>query len=234
VETLRFDKRMTEEMEWIYAEWGDSVYEPGFLKHKKADLDRWLDDQGIERKAKDKKKLLDLKFWSAKRELLEAARALAEEVGGEESRDFNVFEKRVKKANKALGLKLGAPQLKQILDAVSWTDPGAEPVKAKDGYEPDSDLRDTENVPLTWMEGEADARTVIQAYFDREVKPHVDDAWIAWDKTAVGYEICFNKYFYVHQPLRDLAEVVKEIRELEAETEGLLDKILDFGEGNRG
>lgn len=113
---------------------------------------------------------------------------------------------------------------------MSWTDPEAEPVKAKEGFEPDSDLRDTENVPLNWLTGESDTRKVIQAYFDQEVKPHVDDAWIAWDKTTVGYEISFNKYFYVHQPLRDLGEVVKEIRELEAETEGLLDKILEFGE----
>ncbi|MCC5847038.1 MAG: SAM-dependent DNA methyltransferase [Verrucomicrobia bacterium] len=229
VDTLRFDKRMTEEMAWIHAQWGDAVYEPGFLKQKKAELDRWLEEQGIERKASDKKKLLDVKFWAAKRELLEAARALAAEVGDAESRDFNKFEKRVKKAAKTLGLKLGAPQLKQILDAVSWTDPDAEPVRAKDGYEADSDLRDTENVPLDWLEDETDARTVIQAYFDQEVKPHVPQAWIAWDKTTVGYEISFNKYFYVHQPLRDLAEVVREIRELEAETEGLLEKILDFG-----
>lgn len=53
-------------------------------------------------------------------------------------------------------------------------------------------------------------------------------AWIAEGKTLIGYEISFNKYFYVHQPLRDLNEVVQEIRDLENETEGLLEKILNF------
>jgi hypothetical protein len=52
--------------------------------------------------------------------------------------------------------------------------------------------------------------------------------WIDDSKTVIGYEISFNKYFYVHQPLRDLADVVKEIRDLEAETEGLLEQILNF------
>ena len=58
--------------------------------------------------------------------------------------------------------------------------------------------------------------------------PHVSDAWIAEDSTKVGYEISFNKYFYVHQPLRDLTEVIAEIRDLEKETEGLLEEILTF------
>jgi hypothetical protein len=58
--------------------------------------------------------------------------------------------------------------------------------------------------------------------------PTEPEAWIDDSKTVIGYEISFNKYFYVHQPLRELAEVVKEIRDLEAETEGLLEHILSF------
>ena len=88
-------------------------------------------------------------------------------------------------------------------------------------YEPDSDLRDTESVPLSYEGG-------IEAYLQNEVLPHVPDAWIAEDATKVGYEISFNKYFYVHQPLRDLSEVIAEIRDLEKETEGLLEEILTF------
>ncbi len=61
-----------------------------------------------------------------------------------------------------------------------------------------------------------------------EVLPHVPDAWISEDSTKVGYEIPFNKYFYVHQPLRQLDEVISEIRPLEQETEGLLEEILNF------
>ena len=228
IDALRFDKRLREEMGWMFANWGEAVYENDFLKSKKHELEQWLEAEGIERKVADIKKLLTTKFWKTKLDLLETGGALHTKVGDGLSHDFNVFEKQVKKAVKTLKLKVGAPQLKAILDAVSWVDPEAEPIKAKEGYEPDSDLRDTENVPLNWLAGETDTRKVIQAYFDQEVKPHVDDAWIAWDKTVVGYEISFNKYFYVHQSLRDLGEVIQEIRELETETEGLLDQILDF------
>ena len=94
-----------------------------------------------------------------------------------------------------------------------WTDPS--------GYEPDSELRDTENVPLNYEGG-------IEAYFHKEVLPHVEDAWIDESKTVIGYEISFKKYFYIHEPLRDLDELVREIRDLEAETEGFLGQILSF------
>ncbi|MCB1098465.1 MAG: N-6 DNA methylase [Verrucomicrobiae bacterium] len=227
---LRFDKRLTEESEWIYQQWGDAIYDPGFLtdKAKRAALDAWLDQEEIERKPADKKKLLDHKAWLARRELLAAAEKLHAHVGEQISNNFNTFQAEIKAAVKTLGLKLSAPQLKAILESVSWRDPDAEPVFANEkagkagGYEPDSDLRDTENVPLNYEGG-------IDAYFDKEVLPHVVDAWIARDKTVIGYEISFNKYFYVYEPLRDLDEVVKEIRDLEEETEGLLERILNFG-----
>lgn len=248
IETLRFDKRLAEDMGWMFEQWGEQIYETGFLsaKERKDALDDWLEQEEIDRKTADKKKLLDVKFWSAKRWLLEAANQLHEEVGDEVSHDFNLFESDVKAANKALKLKLSAPQLKAILEAVSWRDPEAEPIVTdrwlgelepdfdfsnarrfgaffEEGtfvrYQPDSELRDTENVPLNYDGG-------IAAYFEKEVLPHVEDAWIDQSKTVVGYEISFNKYFYVHQPLRDLDEVVQEIRDLEAETEGLLEKIL--------
>ena len=88
-------------------------------------------------------------------------------------------------------------------------------------YEPDSELRDTENVPL---------KDNIHAYFLREVRPHVADAWLNIDKTQIGYEISFNKYFYQHTRLRSLEEVTAEILTLERETEGLLKKLVSFGE----
>jgi type I restriction enzyme M protein len=94
-------------------------------------------------------------------------------------------------------------------------------------YEPDSDLRDTENVPLT---EEPDPQRAVHGYFLREVRPHVAEAWLDLSKTKIGYEISFNKYFYRHTPLRPLAEVTAEILQLEAETEGLLKKLVAFGE----
>lgn len=97
-------------------------------------------------------------------------------------------------------------------------------------YEPDSELRDTENVPLAKSKTPT-ASSVIHEYFIREVRPHVDEAWIALDKTVIGYEVSFNKYFYQHKPLRSLEEVTAEILALEAETDGLLKQLVSFVSG---
>lgn len=84
-------------------------------------------------------------------------------------------------------------------------------------YESQSDLRDSENVPLNES---------IHEYFLREVKPHVNEAWIDLDKTKIGYEISFNKYFYQHKPLRSIEEVSAEILALDKESDGLIMDIL--------
>ena len=81
-------------------------------------------------------------------------------------------------------------------------------------YEPDTDLRDTEQVPLLEEGG-------IEAFIRREVLPHVPDAWIDEDGAKIGYEICFTRYFYKPQPLRTLEEIRADILALEQETEGL-------------
>ncbi|HBD94563.1 MAG: DNA methylase [Spirochaetes bacterium GWF1_31_7] len=84
-------------------------------------------------------------------------------------------------------------------------------------YETESDLRDTENVPL---------KENIFDYFLREVKPHVAEAWINIDATKIGYEISFNKYFYRHKPLRSIEDVSADILALEKESDGLIREIL--------
>ncbi len=86
-------------------------------------------------------------------------------------------------------------------------------------YEPDKDLRDTEQVPLQEEGG-------IEAFLKREVLPHAPDAWYLADKIKTGYEISFTRYFYKPQPMRPLAEIRADILALEQETEGLLDEIL--------
>ena len=86
-------------------------------------------------------------------------------------------------------------------------------------YEPDSELRDTEQVPLKEQGG-------IDAFFAREVLPHAPDAWIAHDKTQIGYEISFARYFYKPAPLRTLAEIRADILKLEQQTDGLLQKVV--------
>jgi type I restriction enzyme M protein len=86
-------------------------------------------------------------------------------------------------------------------------------------YEPDSDLRDTEQVPLTEDGG-------MEAFIKREILPHAADAWIDQDATKIGYEISFNRYFYKPQRLRSLDEIENDIMLLEQETEGLLKEII--------
>ena len=86
-------------------------------------------------------------------------------------------------------------------------------------YETESDLRDTENVPL---------KDNIHSYFSREVKPHVPEAWINLDATKIGYEISFNKYFYKHTPLRSVDDVTKDIVALESKSDGLISEILNL------
>jgi type I restriction enzyme M protein len=86
-------------------------------------------------------------------------------------------------------------------------------------YETESDLRDTENVPL---------KENIYTYFLREVKPHVAEAWINIDATKIGYEISFNKYFYRHKPLRAIEDVSTDILKLEELSDGLIREILNL------
>ena len=81
----------------------------------------------------------------------------------------------------------------------------------------DTQKRDYERVPLV---------DDIDEYFDREVKPHLPDAWMDRNKDKIGYEINFTKYFYKYEPLRPLEDIKADILALEDETEGLLKEIL--------
>ena len=86
-------------------------------------------------------------------------------------------------------------------------------------YEPDSDLRDTEQVPLQEDGG-------VEAFLRREVLPYAGDAWYQANRVKVGYEISFTRYFYKPKPMRTLAEIRADVLALEQETEGLLDDII--------
>lgn len=82
---------------------------------------------------------------------------------------------------------------------------------------PDADLRDFENIPL---------KEDIEAYFKREVLPHLPDAWIDHSKSKTGYEINFTKYFYKYKPLRSLEEIRKDIIALEEETVDMIKNVI--------
>lgn len=193
---------------------------------------------------KKRKKLLTAKHWERDRALLQAARDLAEELGWDRFDDFNVFDEQVEAATKKLKIKLTASERKIIARAMSWRDEEAPPVVKKvhkpgkaepdpihgfyeaatNGggvveYEPDTELRDTEQVPLLEEGG-------IEAFFEREVLPHAPDAWIDESKTKIGYEISFTRYFYKPPQLRTLDEIKADILALEQETEGLLEEVI--------
>lgn len=128
------------------------------------------------------------------------------------------FVKALKQAFKGSHVELNASLLKLIVAALSERDETAEICyDSKGNPEPDADLRDTENVPL---------KEDIHDYFDREVKPHVPDAWIDESKTKIGYEIPFTRHFYKYQPLRPSEEILKEIIELEERIREKLGKVI--------
>jgi type I restriction enzyme M protein len=117
------------------------------------------------------------------------------------------FEKRLEMAASKAEVKLTASVKKAILSTMSERDAAAEICLDEDGNpEPDTELRDYENVPL---------KEDIHAYFEREVRPHVPDAWIDESKTRVGYEIPFARHFYKYAPPRPLDEIKTEMRAIE-------------------
>jgi type I restriction enzyme M protein len=191
-----------------------------------------------------KKKLKDPKKWERDARLLETAELLRKELGEELFEDHNEFREAVKDVLKAQKMKLGAADLKIILRAVSWRVEGAPPVIKKvhkkgaeadplnglykveiDGkprvveYEPETDLRDHEQVPLLEEGG-------IEAFIRREVLPYTPDAWVDPSATKIGYEVSFTRHFYKPPELRSLDEIAADIRALENETDGLLEEIV--------
>jgi type I restriction enzyme M protein len=197
---------------------------------------------------KKRKKLLDAATWERDQRLVDAAQVLLEMFGDELFEDHNHFRSEVVRALKLQGIKLGAADLKVLYREVSWREESAPPVIAKVHkpgkqtadplrglfedtiagklaiveYEPDSELRDTEQVPLLEDGG-------IEAFIQREVLPYTPDAWIKDDATKIGYEISFTRHFYKPKPLRTLEEISADILAIEKEAEGLLDGLLIGG-----
>lgn len=144
--------------------------------------------------------------------------ATLESMAGEEV-DVNRpdFEKRLEKAASKADVKLSTSVKKAILNTMSARDEAAEICLDADGNpEPDADLREYESVPL---------KEDIHAFFEREVKPHVPDAWIDESKTKVGYEIPFNRHFYKYVPPRPLEEIRGEIKTIEQDILRLLAEV---------
>ena len=170
---------------------------------------------------------------------------VAEKIGPGPHCDFNVFMDTIEEYAKEHGVKLTSKRKKLLQSSLAERSEEAEAVIKKIHkpsrmepdpicglfestvkgkccvveYEPDSDLRDTEQVPLLEEGG-------IEAFLRREVLPYAPDAWYVPDSVKIGYEISFTRYFYKPQLLRTLEEIRADILALEKETEGLLGEII--------
>jgi len=153
------------------------------------------------------------------REFQEAIlKALSGQDGKKVYKNRDKFLAVLKAALKNEGVAAATVMFKALLVSLSERDELGEVCTDSDGNpEPDADLRDTENVPF---------KEDIGKYFKREVLPHVPDAWVDEKKTKKGYEINFNRYFYVYTPPRVPEVIAAEIQALEDEVQGMLKEIL--------
>lgn len=258
INKLRFAAGDEEIRSALYEEFGDILFHDfdAAVVPLGRRLDEWgsgeeetVEEESLSNNAlpdKKKRKLLDAKTWERDGRLFEAAMKLRDVIGEALFEDYNLFRARVDDTLDTAGIKLSAPDRKQILRAVSWRDESAPPVIAKtfkpgkvvadplhglfksdtEGkltiveYEPDSELRDTEQIPLLEDGG-------IPAFISREVLPYTPDAWVNDSATRVGYEISFTKHFHKPQPLRTLEEIRADIAAAQEESEGLLGELLE-------
>jgi type I restriction enzyme M protein len=155
----------------------------------------------------------------------EAIRKLIHALPSTLFKDRDAFERVLDSAAKKGSVKLPVPARNAILAALSERDETAAICRDKDAQsEPDPELRDTESVPLAES---------IETFFEREVKPHVPDAWIDTSKRdqkdgqvgLVGYEINFNRYFYRYSPPRPLEEIEADIRAIETDIMRMLAEV---------
>ena len=159
--------------------------------------------------------------------------------------DRVAFTKQLKTAFKAADVKMDSALLKALLlpNALGERDPAATPcIASLGGFEPDPELRDTEQVPLPpnislplpISYDDKDSKKALidlvrehcKAYLTAEVLPYRPDAWIDFDKTKVGYEIPFTRHFYEYQPPRPLAVIEQEVKDLEAEIARMLEGVV--------
>ena len=139
-------------------------------------------------------------------ELLDVRQAVQEAAKTALFDDWDAFAK---------ATKLKKTQLKKIRPYITETDPEAKEVAG----EADPELRDTENIPFQYEGG-------IHTFIEKEVLPYAPDAYVDEEKTKIGYEISFTKYFYKPVKLRDMKDILASLAELEKESEGVMDEIV--------
>ncbi|ENW34261.1 type I restriction-modification system subunit M [Acinetobacter baumannii] len=253
IATLRFaPKPFNAVMQKVYESYGKDWTETSYgqlSEDQHVEIRTLIKAEFSELKEKDIKTVLEPKLWLEQRALMRKAQSLQTKIGTAQFDDFNIFDELLKQALKDGNIKLEAKEKKQFLDAVTWKNVEAEPVinkviKAQENplygqfnykgkvveFVQDGDLRDAENIALDPSQSTTD---LIESYFKREVQPHVADAWINADKRdaqdgeigIVGYEIPFNRHFYVYEPPRDLAEIDADLDAVSREIMALLQEV---------
>lgn len=252
IATLRFaPKPFNAVMQKLYADYGNTwtAESYGELNEYEAEIRALIKAEFSELKEKDIKTVLEPKLWLEQRTLLTKAQALQAKIGTAQFDDFNAFDEVLKHALKDANIKLEIKEKKQFIDAITWKNADAEPVvnKVVKGAEnplygqfsyngkvvefvQDGDLRDAENIALNPSVSTTD---LIESYFKREVQPLVPDAWMNADKRdtqdgeigIVGYEIPFNRHFYVYEPPRDLSEIDADLDAVSREIMALLQEV---------
>ena len=159
------------------------------------------------------------RFLDACPDLLDDVQAVDETLGREPANDWNIVWEDISELLHGRVSRWTQKEWKLFRDVFTVKDPEAAPI-LKDGRanecEPDPALRDFENVPL---------KQNVDDYFEREVRPHVPDAWMDRENDRIGYEIAFNRHFYKYTPPRPLAEIDTDLRKAEEEIVRLLREV---------
>ncbi|MDE0527392.1 MAG: class I SAM-dependent DNA methyltransferase [Truepera sp.] len=162
-----------------------------------------------------------VRFLDACPHLLDDVQVIDKALGREPMQDWNAVWSRIQDVLHSRKSRWRATEQKLFRNVFTQKDPEAEPVAKSgrgSGYEPDTELRSFENVRL---------KDNVEAYFEREVRPHVAEAWMDRSKDKIGYEINFNRYFYQYTPPRPLVEIDADIKKVEEEIVRLLREVTE-------
>lgn len=250
IDNMLFDTKRFELSKWLYETYGDQVFTD--LTAQRPQIEEYLEQNGIKLNSKNLNDLISSKAWKARKSFVDAVTKLMDVMGTEVYRDFNAFSAKLTKSAKDLGLPLKEEKISALAKSMSYPDENGCPVikeiyKANSEviaklmerygiskdmlpvygffpygnneyvqYETDSALSDNEKITATQD---------IHSYFSKEIKPFVNDAWIDIDKTTIGCEISFNKYFYKPAPMRTLEENQAEFESLDAQVKSLLNSL---------
>lgn len=169
-----------------------------------------------------KEEKLDMLLMEGKDDdLVKVVRRYLDEEKDNVGNSFNSFMDRIEAIAKDEGIKLTAKRKKLLRDYLTYISEDAEPVlDFKGNMEPDKNLKDSEQIPMLYDGG-------IKGFLEKEIKPYIPDAWIDEKSASIGYELSFTKYFYKPVELRPVEDIIKDLKALEKESDGVLAGIME-------